>query len=95
MEGIKLDKRKFEWWNDCDHHCVFKAKMDQEYNSLPDDLKASFDHDEYLSFAVDDLFHKYDFIIITPKDEVFGVKDGAETFICNCPEGYECALDVK
>ena len=80
---IRLNKKQFKVFNDDDQFQLF---CDDEgmpaYENLNDEIEK--------------LFKKYDFVLITKNDYVYGVKNGKREELSNQAfEAYGIALEIK
>lgn len=83
IREIKLNKEQFKHFNDDDQFQLF---CDDEGMPAYDNLK-----DE-----VEKLFAKYDYIVVTENDYIYGEKSGKrEKLSTQAYEGYSIALEIQ
>jgi hypothetical protein len=96
MDPVKLDKRLFQWWNDCDHNLIFSDLLKRKYHSLSKDDQEIFDPEQFIEEQTEKLFNTYDYVLVTPNNKVFGQKGDDIELIIEAIEGaYECAMAIK
>jgi hypothetical protein len=85
MGGIKLNQEQFLLFDQDDQFGFF-------YN---EDGFPSDDADETFEDDVKELYLQYDYILVTPDDDIFGVKSGKKQLIMgDAFESYAIALEV-
>ena len=82
MKEIKLNKQQFKLFNDDDQFAIFDEEGYGEY----DDFEKE----------VEKLYKKYDFVLITKNDYIYGVKNGKRDELSDqAYEGYSIALEIQ
>jgi hypothetical protein len=94
MEVIKLNKSQFEWFNDCDCNKLYSDQIDQKYNNLPEEEKHFFNYEHFITELNNELFDKYDFIIVTESNEIYGIAGNDKTFLKKSLCAFDCATKI-
>jgi hypothetical protein len=94
MEGIRLDKRKFGWFNDCDCHQLFKKQIDRKTESLSENEKLTFNGDTFIESLTDELFEMYEHILVSPENKIYGCWQGKYNELGHTEDAYECAKQI-
>jgi hypothetical protein len=96
MEGIRLDRIEFAWFNDCDKFQLFEEKVNQLLLAMDTDEDCLFDYDCFHKQLIDELFSKYDYMVVTPDCKIVGVRDGKEEVLKEDSEriAYEMAIKI-
>lgn len=92
MEVIKLNKRQFEWFNDCECNRVNDNRI-TKYKHKNESVFPLYEH--FISEKNNELFDTYDFIIVTASDEIYGIKGYEKTFLKKSKCAFNCAKMIK
>jgi hypothetical protein len=92
MEVIKLNKRQFEWFNDCECNMVSENINSKYYNKNESEF---FNYEHFIPESNNDLFDIYDYIIVTSSDEIYGIKGYEKTFLKRIKCAFNCARLIK
>jgi hypothetical protein len=86
MKDITLNKQEFKLFN-----------QDDQFGFFYDDWGFSKDNaDETFESDVDKLYMQFDAIIVSPNDNIFGLKEGKkELYLEGLIEAYDIAREVK
>ncbi len=95
MEVIKLNKRQFEWFNDCDCNFMLYEKMNNRVKWMPDKKRDFLNYEHFITELNNELFDKFDFIIVTESDEIFGIKGDEKSFLKRIDCAFNCARQIK
>jgi hypothetical protein len=95
MNPIKLNKRQFEYFNDCDSNFIFKEEMDKVVNAISEEERNNFNYEQFIAQKTKELFKTYDHIIVTKDDKIYGVNGSDVVFIKETESAFECAQQVK
>lgn len=87
MEGIKLNKPQFEWFNDCDGYKIFTEQL----KGIPEGKTG----EQVIEECTNTLFEEFEYILVTPQNEIFGIKGEDQTFLGQEEEAFNCAKDIK
>lgn len=81
FKEIKLNKEQFKIFNDDDQFAIFDEEGFGNYNDFNEE--------------VDKLFEKYDYIVVTENDYLYGEKAGQrEELSEQAYDGYSIALEI-
>ncbi len=82
IKEIKLNKEQFKLFNDDDQFAIFDEDGYGEYEDFNEE--------------VEKLFKKYNYIIVTKNDYIYGVKNGKRDELSDQAfEGYGIALEIQ
>lgn len=87
MEGIKLNKRQFEDFNDCDGYCLFKEQL----KVIPEGKTG----EQVIQECTNLLFEEFEFILVSEENKIYGVKGDNKTLLGGEEEAYSCAIDAS
>lgn len=91
MTGIKLNKHKFEAFNDCDGWGIFNKEREEKYKTLTVEQSTNFDYEGHIDFLTDKLFEKFEYVLVTPDDKIYGVSGEKYVLLSEDEGAFECA----
>jgi hypothetical protein len=86
MTEIKINKEEFLEFNQQDQFQFFYQDNGLPYEDTVEDFNEN----------VEKLFQKYDYLLINPEDEIYGIKENTKELIMGlATEAYEIAMEIK
>ncbi len=86
MDDIILDKEEFKLFDQDDQFGFFYNKDGWPTENAEDEFDSN----------VDDLYEKYDYIVVDFQDNIYGLKNGKkELEMSDVMEAYDIAIEVK
>jgi hypothetical protein len=94
MKQIKLNKKQFEWFNDCDSNFIFKQQLERHLSMMTDEEKIYFPFDKFIQDKTNELFLLFDYILVTEDNKIFGVKGKHLDYIITSEWAFESASQI-
>lgn len=95
MEGKKLNQRQFAWLNDQDGLNFFEKERKEKFDFLPESQKYEFDYDGLVNDLTENLFKKFNYLLVTEENKVFGYNGTDFVFLKEIEEVYESAIEIN
>lgn len=94
-EGIKLTREEFDRLNDCDQLSLFTIETDRYLAGLLDEEHIKFDYLDHFCYLIDQLYKKFEYVIVTPNNKFFGFRDSNYKHLYDCNGAYEKAKNLE